>query len=97
LGFSSVLVFFGDGTKGLPRFAPFDKIIVTAGAPVVPDALRLQLSMQSGILVIPVGEKLQYMHKIVRTGDNTFQELMMDAFRFVPLLEGVVKGGAKKI
>jgi protein-L-isoaspartate(D-aspartate) O-methyltransferase len=96
LGFNSILTFFGDGTKGLPRFAPFDKIIVTAGAPVIPDALRLQLSTPSGILIIPVGEKLQYMHKIVRTGDTTFQEFMMDAFRFVPLLEGVAKSGTKK-
>jgi protein-L-isoaspartate(D-aspartate) O-methyltransferase len=96
LGFSSILTFFGDGTQGLPRFAPFDKIIVTAGAPVIPEALRLQLSTQSGILVIPVGEKLQYMQKIIRTDVSTFQEFTMDAFRFVPLLEGVVKSGAKK-
>ncbi len=96
LGFSSVLTFFGDGTKGLPRFAPFDKIIVTAGAPVIPDALRLQLNQKSGILVVPVGEQLQYMYRVVRTGEAIFQESVMDAFRFVPLLEGVVKSGTGK-
>ena len=88
LGFSSVRCFFGDGTKGLPRLAPFDKIIVTAGAPVVPEALRQQLAV-GGVLIIPVGEEVQTMLKITRLSAETFKEERLDAFRFVPFLEGV--------
>ncbi len=88
MGYGQVRCFFRDGTKGLPEFAPFDKIIVTAGAPVVPDALKTQLA-EGGILVIPVGEDVQYMYKITRLGAAEFKEEMLDAFRFVPLLEGV--------
>lgn len=90
LGFSTVRCFFGDGTKGLPRHAPFDKIIVTAGAPVVPNALREQLAV-GGILVIPVGEDLQKMLKITRPTPAEFREERLDDFRFVPFLGGVAK------
>ncbi len=90
LGFSTVKCFFGDGTRGLADFAPYDKIIATAGAPVVPAALQQQLAV-GGILVIPVGEEVQYMYKITRQSATDFQELMLDAFRFVPFLPGVVK------
>ena len=91
LGFVSVRCFFGDGTKGLPQFAPFDKIIVTAGAPVVPDKLKMQLRAPGGVLVIPVGENVQRMFRIVRTGAETWQEDGLDTFRFVPFLEGTVR------
>ena len=60
LGHNKIRCFFGDGTKGLPDFAPYDKIIVTAGAPVVPEALKNQLRI-GGRLIIPVGEDVQYM------------------------------------
>ena len=90
LGFRSVNCFFGDGTKGLPEFAPYDKILVTAGAPVVPESLKLQLKV-GGILVIPVGEEVQYMFRITRKSAEEFKEEMLDAFRFVPFLEGVQK------
>jgi len=90
MGFSTVRCFFGDGTKGLPRHAPFDKIIVTAGAPVVPTALREQLAV-GGTLVIPVGEDLQKMLKITRPSPAEFREERLDDFRFVPFLEGTVK------
>lgn len=90
MGFSTVRCFFGDGTKGLPRHAPFDKIIVTAGAPVVPESLREQLAI-GGRLIIPVGEELQTMLKISRLSATEYREERLDDFRFVPFLEGVNK------
>ncbi|TNE50514.1 MAG: protein-L-isoaspartate(D-aspartate) O-methyltransferase [Bacteroidetes bacterium] len=94
IGFSSIRCFFRDGTKGLPEYAPYQKIIVTAGAPVVPDPLKEQLDI-GGILVIPVGEDVQYMYKITRISETEFKEEMLDAFRFVPFLEGVKKAPGK--
>lgn len=91
MGFRTVKCFFGDGTKGLPQFAPYDKIIVTAGAPVVPEALRQQLAWPGGILVIPVGEEVQMMYKITRMSETEFREEELDSFRFVPFLKGVQK------
>jgi protein-L-isoaspartate(D-aspartate) O-methyltransferase len=85
-----VRCFYGDGTQGLSDFAPYDKIIVTAGAPVVPEALKRQLRI-GGILVIPVGEDVQYMYRIIRLTETEFKEECLDAFRFVPFLEGVQK------
>jgi protein-L-isoaspartate(D-aspartate) O-methyltransferase len=79
-------MFFGDGYKGLPPFAPFDKIIVTAGAPVVPNLLVEQLKT-GGILVIPVGEDIQVMTSITREGEKKFVRREPGTFRFVPLLE----------
>lgn len=90
LSINSVRCFFRDGTKGLPEYAPFDKIIVTAGAPVVPEQLKEQLAI-GGILVIPVGEDVQYMYRYTRLTQMEFKEEMLDAFRFVPFLEGVKK------
>lgn len=77
--------FLGDGSKGLPAKAPFDKILVTAGAPVIPSALTGQLS-DGGILVIPVGDReKQKMVRIRRKGDRLIRE-EFDNFAFVPLL-----------
>lgn len=77
---------FGDGTKGWPEEAPFDKIIVTAGAPVVPKQLAAQLAI-GGIMVIPVGdEKVQQMLTIVRKSEKSFEKIVMDNFKFVPLI-----------
>lgn len=77
--------FYGDGSKGLPPKAPFDKIIVTAGAPVVPDALTDQLA-EGGILVIPVGDReSQKMLRIRKRGTGLLKE-EFDNFAFVPLL-----------
>ena len=78
--------FYGDGYKGLPVFAPFDKIIITAGAPVIPDALLDQLKI-GGILVIPLGDKVQIMTFIKKTGPKTFEKVEYGEFKFVPLLE----------
>ncbi|MFN0214969.1 MAG: protein-L-isoaspartate(D-aspartate) O-methyltransferase [Saprospiraceae bacterium] len=90
LGFKTIKCFFRDGSKGLAEKAPFDKIIVTAGAPVVPEPLKDQLSI-GGILVIPVGKSVQTMLKIKRLSATEFQEERLDNFRFVPFLEGVNK------
>ena len=77
--------FFGDGSKGLPSKAPFDKILVTAGAPVIPSALTDQLSDQ-GILVIPVGDReRQKMVRIRKKGRSLVKD-EFDNFAFVPLL-----------
>lgn len=84
LGYRPYL-FHGDGSKGLPSKAPFDKIIVTAGAPVVPTALTEQLN-EGGILVIPVGNReKQVMLKIQKKNGKLVQE-EFDYFAFVPLL-----------
>jgi len=78
--------FLGDGSLGLPEHGPFDKIIVTAGAPIVPEGLLQQLVM-GGLLVIPVGdEKSQKMITVLRVGENEFERIELDTFRFVPLV-----------
>ena len=77
---------FGDGYKGWTTEAPFNAIIVTAGAPEVPKALLEQLAI-GGRLVIPVGEKDQVMTRYIRTGEKTFDRKTYGVFRFVPLLK----------
>lgn len=81
-------LFYGDGYKGLPTYAPFDRIIVTAAAPVIPDALLQQLK-PGGILVIPVGDSagVQTMKTITRVDEKTFTEKDHGLFRFVPMVE----------
>lgn len=77
--------FQGDGSKGLPRHAPFDKIIVTAGAPSVPDSLIKQLKV-GGILIIPVGNnEKQKMLRITRVDEKKLKKETFDNFSFVPL------------
>lgn len=79
-------LFYGDGTGGLPEHAPFDKIIVTAGAPVVPEALVQQLKI-GGILVIPVGTRgKQTMLKITKKSAKEVDREEFEGFSFVPLL-----------
>lgn len=81
-----IKVFFGDGYKGLPSFAPFDKIIVTAGAPFIPEQLTTQLK-PGGILVIPVNESdAQTMTTVTKLADGTLETMQHGRFRFVPLL-----------
>ncbi len=77
---------FGDGYKGLPEEAPFDGIIVTAGAPEVPKPLLSQLKV-GGRLVIPVGVDEQIMTLFVRKSEKEFEKKEFGSFRFVPLLE----------
>lgn len=78
--------FLGDGSKGIEAHAPYDKIIVTAGAPFVPEILLKQLKI-GGILVIPVGdEKSQKMITVIRVSENEYDRIELDTFRFVPLV-----------
>lgn len=78
--------FVGDGSKGLKIHAPFDGILVTAGAPTVPDTLIKQLKI-GGRLVIPVGDKLkQKMLRITKIDEEEFEQEEFDNFSFVPLL-----------
>ncbi|WGK64874.1 protein-L-isoaspartate(D-aspartate) O-methyltransferase [Croceiramulus getboli] len=86
LGYRPKQLIFGDGYKGLPEEAPFDSIIVTAGAPFVPEALLEQLKV-GGRLVIPVGDEDQIMTRFIRTGPKAFDKEEFGAFRFVPMLE----------
>lgn len=77
---------FGDGYKGLPEEAPFDSIIVTAGAPFIPEPLMAQLKV-GGRLVIPLGDKEQIMTLLIRKNETQFEKHEFGEFRFVPLLE----------
>lgn len=84
----NVRCFFRDGSKGLPEYAPFDKILATAGASEIPQALKEQLKI-GGMLIIPVGEKVQQMYRITRIAENEWTEEIFADFRFVPFLGGI--------
>jgi len=86
LGYKAKKLVFGDGYKGLVEEAPFDSIIVTAGAPFVPKPLLSQLKI-GGRLVIPVGDNVQIMTLYIRKGIKEFEKHEFGEFRFVPLLE----------
>ena len=86
MGYRPKKVIFGDGYKGLPEDAPFDRIIVTAGAPEVPKTLLSQLKV-GGRLVIPVGNEDQIMTLYTRNSEKEFEKTEFGSFRFVPLLE----------
>ncbi|MEZ4779597.1 MAG: protein-L-isoaspartate(D-aspartate) O-methyltransferase [Flavobacteriaceae bacterium] len=86
IGYRPKKMVFGDGYKGLPEFAPYNGIVVTAGAPFVPKPLLAQLKI-GGKLVIPVGEDVQLMTVFTRTSTSHFEKTEHGEFRFVPLLE----------
>ncbi len=86
LGYRPKKLIFGDGYKGLKEEAPFNGIIVTAGAPFVPKPLLSQLAID-GRLVIPVGDEVQIMTLFIRKGIKEFEKHEFGEFRFVPLLE----------
>ncbi len=86
LGFKPRVISFGDGYKGLAADAPFDGIIVTAGAPYIPQPLMAQLKI-GGRLVIPVGEEKQIMTLLIRKSETHFEQHEFGDFRFVPMLE----------
>jgi len=86
IGYRPKHLSFGDGYKGLPEYAPFDKIIVTAGAPYVPKDLLGQLKV-GGRMIIPVGSDVQTMTMFIRKSPQEFDKTEFGQFRFVPLLE----------
>lgn len=86
IGYVAKRLIFGDGYKGLKDEAPFDSIIVTAGAPFVPKPLLAQLKV-GGRLVIPVGDVDQIMTLYIRRGTKEFEKHELGNFKFVPLLE----------
>jgi protein-L-isoaspartate(D-aspartate) O-methyltransferase len=80
--------FYGDGFEGLPSFGPFDKIIITCGAPFIPPKLLEQLK-PGGIMVVPVGDDgKQKMMRITKDANGTIREQEMGDFSFVPMLQG---------
>ena len=81
---------FSDGYKGLDMYAPYNGIIVTAGAPYIPKPLLLQLSKNGGRLIIPVGDKDQVMTRVIRTQEDKFTRETFGKFNFVPLLQDKV-------
>lgn len=82
---------FGDGYKGLPSFAPFDKVIITCGAPSVPQELVDQLKV-GGVMIIPIGEgEEQQMKRITKVSETELKEEDFGVFKFVPMLENRVK------
>ncbi len=86
IGYRAKKLIFGDGYKGLKEEAPFDGVVVTAGAPFVPKPLLAQLKI-GGRLVIPVGDESQIMTVFTRTSATEFKKEEFGEFRFVPLLE----------
>jgi protein-L-isoaspartate(D-aspartate) O-methyltransferase len=84
-------LFYGDGYKGLPLYAPFDKIIVTCGAPDVPPLLLEQLKL-SGVFVIPLGNREQVMTTYVKTGVDSYHKEEFGEFKFVPMLQDKARG-----
>jgi protein-L-isoaspartate(D-aspartate) O-methyltransferase len=86
LGYRAKRLIFGDGYIGLKEVAPFDKIIVTAGAPFVPNPLLSQLKI-GGKLLIPVGDKTQIMTLFIRKSTKEFEKHELGDFAFVPMLE----------
>ncbi|WP_343692861.1 protein-L-isoaspartate(D-aspartate) O-methyltransferase [Chitinophaga sp.] len=80
--------FYGDGYEGLPTYAPFDKVLVTAAAPTIPERLLQQMKV-GGKMVIPVGgQEVQRMLRITKVSESDFEQEMFDNFSFVPMLAG---------
>ena len=89
IGFGMIRTFFGDGYKGLERYAPFDKIIVTAGATEIPNELIRQLKV-GGIMVIPFGEgDTKDMIKLIKIDEKNIRREKHGKFRFVPFVKGM--------
>lgn len=86
--YPGIKFFYGDGYEGLPTFAPFDKVLVTAAAPLIPPKLIEQLK-SGGMMVIPVGGgEVQRMMRITKMMNGAIKEEVFDNFSFVPMLEG---------
>jgi protein-L-isoaspartate(D-aspartate) O-methyltransferase len=91
--YPNIKFFYGDGFEGLPTYAPFNKILITAAAPEVPPKLVEQLKI-GGVMVLPFGEekKSQRMLRITKNADGTYEEEWFDYFSFVPMLKGKSDG-----
>lgn len=89
LSYSNIKFYYGDGYKGKPAFAPYDKIIVTAAAPYIPEALLQQLKI-GGYLIIPVNNKVgkQNMFRLRKISSSEFEKEQFEEFAFVPMLDG---------
>jgi len=86
--FDNITFFYGDGYEGLPTYAPFDRILITAAAPEVPQTLLQQLQ-RGGKMVLPFGEApVQHMMRITKREDGSLTEETFDKFSFVPMLKG---------
>ncbi|MCQ2270712.1 MAG: protein-L-isoaspartate(D-aspartate) O-methyltransferase [Bacteroidales bacterium] len=85
-----IIVHFGDGFQGFQQYAPYDKIIVTCGAPDIPQTLLQQLKV-GGIMVIPVGTETQTMKRITKISEEQYKEEAFGNFTFVPMLEAKMK------
>ncbi len=86
--YPNIKFFYGDGFEGLPTYAPFDKIIITAAAPYIPPKLIEQLKT-GGKMVVPVDlGPVQQMLRLTKLADGTYSEERLDNFSFVPMLEG---------
>ena len=87
--YANIQFFFGDGFEGLPLLTPFDKILITAAAPKIPEKLWAQLKV-SGKMIIPLDESdgAQRMLRLTKKRDGSVKQEKFDAFSFVPMLEG---------
>jgi protein-L-isoaspartate(D-aspartate) O-methyltransferase len=86
--YPSIKFFYGDGYEGLPTYAPFDRILITAAAPEIPPKLIDQLKV-GGMMVIPLGSgEVQQMMRITKLDKGALKEEVFDRFSFVPMLEG---------
>jgi protein-L-isoaspartate(D-aspartate) O-methyltransferase len=86
--YPNIKFFYGDGYEGLPTFAPFDKVLITAAAPEIPQKLVAQMKT-GGMMVIPVGSgEVQIMKRLIKQADGSLKEEVYDRFSFVPMLGG---------
>jgi protein-L-isoaspartate(D-aspartate) O-methyltransferase len=86
--YPGIKFFYGDGYEGLPTYAPFDKILITAAAPEIPPKLIEQLK-PGGMMVLPYGAgEVQRMMRVTKLGTGALKEEVFDSFSFVPMLEG---------
>ena len=89
LGYGRIRTLLGDGYRGAPRFAPFDRILITCGAPYIPQDLLDQLKV-GGFMVVPLGDgEVQRMIRIKKVAPDDYEKEDFGAFRFVPFLKGV--------
>jgi protein-L-isoaspartate(D-aspartate) O-methyltransferase len=86
--FNNIKFFFGDGFEGLPTYGPFDRVLITAAAPIVPPKLLKQLKV-GGFMIIPFGEgETQVMQSITKISDLEYETKSFENFSFVPMLSG---------